>query len=66
MFETAVDVYEDDFELFKAPTTPSEDMRDHLAYMFSDARRKTEVSRRNLTSEERTMMEEAKDKEVGQ
>ena len=34
--------------------------------MISDARRKTEVSLRNLTADERKLMEEATDKEVDQ
>ena len=32
--------------------------------MIPDARRKTEVSLRNLTADERKLMKEAKDKEV--
>ena len=66
MFEATVAVHEDDLSLFKAPTTSPEDLQDHLAYMPSDARRKAEVSLSNLTPEERTMMEQAKDKEVDQ
>ena len=61
MFETAVDVYDEDIQFFKSSAS-SDDMKDHLSYMLSESRRKTEVSLRNLTPEERTLMEEAKDK----
>ncbi len=64
MFETSVDIYDDDIEFFKSAS--STDSTDHLAYILSDSRRKAEVSLRNLTKEERTLMEEAKDKEVDQ
>ena len=66
MFETSVDVYDSDLELFKSATVSQHDLQEHLSYMISDAKRKTEVSLRNLTTEERKLMEEAKDKEVDQ
>ncbi len=64
MFETSVDIYDDDLDVFKS-ASPT-DSTDHLAYILSDSRRKAEVSLRNLTPEERTLMEEAKDTEVDQ
>ena len=62
MLETQVDVYEEDLDFFSSPTTSAGDVSEHLSYMLSEARRKTEVSLRNLTSEERKLMEAAKDK----
>ena len=56
MFETTVDVYDEDLELFKSPTASPKDLTDHLAYMLSDAKRKTEVSLKNLTAEKRRWM----------
>ena len=41
-------------------------MNDHLSFMLSEAKRKTEVSLRNLTADERRLMQEAKDEEVDQ
>ena len=66
MFEMGLDVYQDDLEVFKKATSSPEDLVEHLSYMLSDARRKTEVSLKNLTADERKLMEEAKDKEVDQ
>ena len=66
MFETSIDVYDEDLELFKSTTATMADLQEHMTYMISDARRKTEVSLRNLTAEERKLMEQAKDKEVDQ
>ena len=66
MFEMSVDVYEDDINLIQSPSTTDDDIRNHLAFIISDARRKTEVSLRNLTAAERKLMEAAKDKEVDQ
>ena len=66
MFETSIDVYDEDLELFRSTTATMADLQEQLAYMISDARRKTEVSLRNLTAEERKLMEQAKDKEVDQ
>ena len=66
MFETTVDVYDKDIDFFHSVSASPEDLSDHLSYMLSGSRRKTEVSLRNLTKEERMLMEEAKDKEVDQ
>ena len=66
MFETSVDVYDHDLELFKSNTATQGDVQEHLSYMLSDAKRKAEVSLKNLTTEERTLFEEAKNKEVDQ
>ena len=66
MFELSVDVYEDDINLIQSPSTTDNDIRNHLAFIISDARRKTEVSLRDLTAAERKLMEAAKDKEVDQ
>ena len=60
MFETSVDVYDQDLEIFKSNTATQEDVQEHLSYMLSDAKRKAEVSLKNLTTEERTLFEEAK------
>ena len=65
-FETPMDVYDEDLELFRSASSSPADLEEHLSYMISDARRKTEVSLRNLTADERKLMEEAKDKEVDQ
>ena len=65
MFEMSVDLYDDDLTLFQSPATKDE-FQEHLAYMISDARRKTEVNIRSLTADERKLMEEATDKEVDQ
>ena len=62
MFETSIDVYEEDLALFRSTAATSADLQEHLSYMISDARRKAEVSLRNLTADERKLMEEAKDK----
>ena len=66
MFETTVDVYEDDIGFLKSASTSPGDVVNHLSYMLSESRRKTEVSLKNLTADERRLMEEAKDKEVDQ
>ena len=66
MFETSMDVYAEDLELFKSASSSPADLEEHLSDMTSDARRKTTVSLRNLTADERKLMEEANDKEVGQ
>ena len=59
-FETSVDVYDHDLELFKSNTATQGDVQEHLSYMLSDAKRKAEVSLKNLTTEERTLSDEAK------
>ena len=41
MFETSIDVYDEDLELLKSTTATMADLQEHLAYMISDARRKT-------------------------
>ncbi len=66
MFEMSVDLYDDDLPLIQSPSTSKDELQEHLVYMISDARRKTEVTIRNLTAEERKLMDEAKDKEVDQ
>ena len=66
MFEADVDVYEEDLALFASPMTSAEHVSEHFGFMLSEARRRTEVSLRNLTAQERQLMEEAKDKEVDQ
>ena len=66
MFETTVDVYDEDIAFLKATSTSPEEVREHMSFMFSDAKRKAEVSLRNLTADERRLLEEAKDKEVDQ
>merc|ERR1711993_218462 len=66
MFEMSVDVYDDDIKFINSPMPTSQDLQDHLAFMFADNRRKTEVSIRNLNVEERKLMEAAKDKEIDQ
>ena len=43
MFETTVDVNDDDLDLFSSTTVSPKDLTDHLAYMLSDGKRKTEV-----------------------
>ena len=66
MFEMSVDLYDDDVAVFQSPTATPSDLQEHLSYMISDGRRKTEVNIRQLNSEERRLMEEAKDKEIDQ
>ena len=66
MFETTVDIYDDDIAFLRKATTSPEEVKEHLSLMLSEAKRKTEVSLRNLTADERRLMEEAKDKEVDQ
>ena len=65
-FETSTDVYDEDLELFRSASSSPTNLEEHLSCMISDARRKTEVSLRNLTADERKLMEEAKDNEVDQ
>ena len=60
MFETSIGVYDEDLELFRSTTATMAGLQEHLAYMVSDARRKTEVSLRNLTADERKLMETGK------
>ena len=64
MFETSMDVYDEDLELFRSASSSPADLEEHLSCMISDARRKTEVSLRKLTADERKLMEEAEHKEV--
>ena len=66
MFEADVDVYEEDMALFASPMTSAAHVSEHFGFMLSEARRKTEVSLRSLTAQERRLMEEATDKEVDQ
>ena len=66
MFEMSVDVYEDDINFINSPMPTSQELQDHLAFMLADGKRKTEVSIRDLNTEERKLMEAAKDKEVDQ
>ena len=40
MFEMSVDVYEDDIKFINSPMPTSQDLQDHLAFMFADNRRK--------------------------
>ena len=66
MFEMSVDVYGNDINLIQSPLVTPNDLQEHLSFMLADNRRKTEVSIRDLNPEERTLMEEAKDKDVDQ
>ena len=66
MFETSIDVYDGDLDLFKSASASATDLDEHLPYMVSDAQRNTKASLRNLTYGERKLMEEANDKEVDQ
>ena len=66
MFETSMDVYAEDLELFTSASSSPADLEEHLSYMISGARRNTEVSLRKLTADERKLMDEAKDKQVDQ
>ena len=51
MFETSVDVYDEDVDLFKSPSTSAGELQEHLSYMLSDVKRTAEVSIRNLNAE---------------
>ena len=66
MFENTVDIYDDDITFLRKATTSPEEVKEHLSFMLSEAKRKTEVSLRSLFADERRLMEEAKDKEVDQ
>ena len=66
MVEMSVDVNEDDMELFQSPSTTPNELQEHLAFMTANAKGRTEVNIRNLTTEERQQFEAAKDKEVDQ
>ena len=66
MVEMSVDVTEEDMKVFQSPSTTPNDMQEHLAFMTANAKGKTEVSIRNLTTEERQQFDAAKDKEVDQ
>ena len=61
MFEMPVNVYDDDMKLFQSPSTSPDDLQEHLSFIISVNRRKTEVNIRDLTAEERTLVEEATD-----
>ena len=66
MFEMSIDVNEEDTNLTRSPMATPHNLQGHLSFMLADHRRKTEVSIRNLTAEERKLMEAATDKEVDQ
>lgn len=66
MFEISVDVHDDDLKVLKSPTASSTDLQEHLPFMIANARGKTKVNIRNLPAEERKLLEEAADKDVGQ
>ena len=64
--DMSVDVNEDDMKLFQSPSTTPNELQEHLAFMPANAKGRTEVNIRNLTTEERQQFEAAKDKEVDQ
>ena len=66
MCEASIGVFDEDLDMSKSSSASSRDLQEHLSYMVSDARRKTDVSLRNLTADGRNQFEEAKDKEVDQ
>ena len=66
MVEMSVDVNEDDMKLFQSPSTTPNELQEHLAFMTANAKGKTEVNIRNLTTEEQQQFEEAKGKAVDQ
>ena len=51
MVEISVDVTEEDMKVFQSPPATPNDMQEHLAFMTANAKCKTEVSIRNLTTE---------------
>ena len=52
MVEMPVDVNEDDMKLFQSPLTTPNELQEHLACTTANAKGKTEVNIRNLTTEE--------------
>ena len=62
MFEMSIDVYDEDISLIQSPMASSTDLQEHISFMLADNRRKAEVNIRDLTVEERKLMESAKDK----
>ena len=66
MFEMSIDVNEEGINLIKSPMASPHDLQEHMSFMLADHKRKTEVSIRNITAEERKLMEAAQDKEVDQ
>ena len=55
VFTAEVDVHEEDLAFFASPTASAEDVSEHLGFMMSEARRKADVSLKNLTVEERKL-----------
>ena len=66
MFEMSVDVHDEDLKVLNSPTASSTDLQEHVSFMVANARGKTDANIRNLSAEERKLMEEATDKEVDQ
>ena len=62
----SVDLYDGDLSLFNSQAASPHELQEHISYLISDARRKTDVITRDLKVEETKMMEEAKDQEVDQ
>ena len=61
-----LDVYEEDLELFRSFKATPKKLQAHLAYMTSEAKRKTEVIFSRLTADEKQQFLEAKNKELDQ
>jgi hypothetical protein len=59
-------VHEEDLEFFRSATATPEDVLEHLSFIVSDAKGKTEVNLRILSADECTLMGEAKGQEVDQ
>ena len=64
MVEMPVNVADEDMKTCQSPSMTPNEMQEHLAFMTANAKGKTEVVLRNLTTEERQQFEAAKDKEV--
>ena len=62
MFEMSIDVYDEDISLIQSPMASSSDLHEHLSVMSAYSRRTTEVNIRDLTDEERKLMDAANDK----
>ena len=65
-WKSLFNVYEEDLNLFRDSKATPEKLRTHLAFMTSEARRKTEVTFSRLTPNDKRQFQEAKEKKLDQ
>ena len=64
--EIGIDIEDDDLKVLKNPMATRKDLNEHLAYMASVAKRRTEVSLSKCTPEEKQQFMDAMAKETDQ